>query len=910
MTLCVRRLAIGCVCLAFLVFAGCTNTPPNQTTVKVFLQGGDAYTIDNGQSVTIAVETFNDNGAGVAWTCSGSACSAATNLSNTSTTSVKFTATSVGTAIVTATSVKTHGVAQSATITVTAAPSLTGGALAVATKGVAYNQSLGETGGAGALTFTITAGSLPAGLSLNGSTGTISGTPTGITTGQFPFTVMVKDSGMPSLTATAQYTISVQFPAGSLMITTSSPLPAGAVGTSYSATISATGGTSPYTFSIDAAGTQLPAGLSLGNSNNQTIISGMPTAAGIFTNILVDVQDSQQPTANKAQTAFSLTITSSAVVVSPAGGALPNATQGVAYTESITATGGTAPYTFSLDQSSAALPTGLNFSASGTGATISGTPTAIGTTTGIIVDVTDSSLGAVTQQITYSLTVTSPCGSGNESLLNGQYALLVKGFDNGTAAGESTPQPVFMGGTLYLDGMGNVVAGDFDANNFTSHGVMESSVSGTYQIGSDQRGCMTLSDSEGTQNFRISVAGISSGLAAKVHVVEVDATGPFTSGVLLQQDTSSFSTASISGNYVFEISGPQSTASSDGGKQASAGVISLVASNTDTTDGTVSGGTMDLNLGGQLEGSSSNTSWSSSTPITISPTNSSYYIGGGIGNIIFNTTVNGNAVQVQDQIYIVSANELLVMSGADETQSGLIFGAGEAFKQSSGAFSTGSLNAISVLHDSALQVGGSGPVVTTTIGTMTGDGSGTLNFNGWQNNGTAPQNLTWTGTAQAAANGRVTFSSGGGASPAVLWLAGNNQGFYLGSGSNVESGYFEPQTSTSVTTGSPYAFGSVDPEVAGTDQEVGVAMLSGGNITGTIDSNLNGTMTVNTPLSLTYSVDGTGLGSIPAGCTLGTVGTGGCQQIFYVISPTKAVLMNLQSGQGQVTSAPNQVADQ
>jgi hypothetical protein len=908
MMLCVRRLRIGCIFLTLLAFAGCTNTPPNQTTVKIFFPSGGAYTIDNGQTVTITAETVNDNGAGVSWTCSGSACAAATNLSSTSNTSVKFTATTIGTAIVTATSVKTHGVTESVTITVTAPPSLPGGTLGAATTGVAYNQSVGETGGAGALTFTITAGSLPAGLALNATTGIISGTPNGITFGQFSFTVMVKDSGMPNLTATAQYAITVQLPPGSLMITTSSPLPAGAIGAAYSTTISATGGTSPYTFSIDTGGTQLPAGLSLSNSNNQGVISGTPSAAGTFTNILVDVHDSQQPTANMAQTAFSLTITAAPVVVSPASGALPNATQGVAYSESITATGGTVPYIFSLDQSSAALPNGLSFSATGTGATISGTPTAVGTTTGIVVDVKDSSVGAVTQQLTYSLTVASPCGSGNESLLNGQYALLVKGFDNGSATGESGPQPVLMGGTLYLDGAGNVVAGDFDANNFTSHGVQESSVAGTYQIGSDQRGCMTLTDSAGTQNFRIAVAGISAGLASKAHVIEVDATGPFTSGVLLQQDTSAFSTARISGNYVFEISAPQSTASSDGGKQASAGVISLAA--TDANDGTVSGGTMDLNVEGQLEGSSSNTSWSSATPITISTTGSSYYIGGGIGNIIFNMTVNGNAVQVQDQIYIVSANQLLVMSGADETQSGLIFGGGEALKQSTGAFSTGSLNATSVLHDSALQVGGSSPVVTTTIGTITGNGSGTLNFKGWQNNGSSVQNSTWTGTVQVAGSGRVTFSSGGGTSAAVLWLANNNQGFYLGSGSNVESGYFEPQTSTSVSTGSPYAFGSADPELAGTDQEVGVATLSGGNIAGTIDDNLNGTVTVNTPLSLTYSVDGTGLGSIPAGCTVGTIGAGGCQQVFYVISPTKAVLMNLQNGQGQVTNTPNQVADQ
>ncbi|MGH9572627.1 MAG: hypothetical protein ACRD40_03735, partial [Candidatus Acidiferrales bacterium] len=343
----------------------------------------------------------------------------------------------------------------------------------------------------------------------------------------------------------------------------------------------------------------------------------------------------------------------------------------------------------------------------------------------------------------FSLNVSQPCGSGNESLLSGQYAMLVKGFDNGKGAGETSPQPVLIGAELYIDGNGNIVAGNLDMNSHSAPGVQESSVSGKYQIGGDQRGCMTLTSNSGTQNYLISVSVVSSGIASTVHMVSSDATGPFTSGVALEQDTTAFSANVINGNYVFEMSSPQGTASPDGGKEAMAGVITLA--NTDATSGTVTGGSFDLNDKGQLDGSSS-TTWSSSTPLSISSTGSSYFIGGGIGNIIFQTTINGNTVIQQNQIYIISANRFLIMSSSDQTQAGALFGAGEAFKQS-GTISSGSLNGTSVLQSSALQINSASPVTATSfIGTLTGNVSGNVNINGWQNSGRAIQSRTISGT--------------------------------------------------------------------------------------------------------------------------------------------------------------------
>ena len=179
----------------------------------------------------------------------------------------------------------------------------------------------------------------------------------------------------------------------------------GVYSTAYSAAISATGGIAPYTYSLDAASSPLPAGLALSQNNNQGVISGTPTTAGVFTNLIIDVHDSQTPTPATAKMTFTLTITASAIVISPSS--LPAGTVNSPYTVNVTAAGGVSPYTFSLDAASSALPAGLTFASNATMATISGTPTTAATTTNIVIDVKDSEQPAVTQKMTYSITISA-----------------------------------------------------------------------------------------------------------------------------------------------------------------------------------------------------------------------------------------------------------------------------------------------------------------------------------------------------------------------------------------------------------------------------------------------------------------------------------------------------------------------
>jgi hypothetical protein len=292
---------------------------------------------------------------------------------------------------------------------------LTTSSLPAGTVGAAYSSSVTASGGA--TPYTYSAANLPAGLSINGSTGAITGTPAQSSIGTTSVTIKVTDSTQPSpQSATAN--LSIKISPATLAITTAS-LPAGTVASPYpSTTLQASGGVSPYTWAL-ASGSSLPAGLSLSTGG---VISGTPATAGSYSLTFV-VTDSLTPP-DTAQATLALTISGapSAPPLALTTTTLPNATLNTAYSATLTATGGVTPYTFSLANSTS-LPAGLTLSSAGV---ISGTPTKAGSTSFSIQVVDSSTPTPLSQTGNLSITVSSSAGpscgnmsTGNGASLNG-----------------------------------------------------------------------------------------------------------------------------------------------------------------------------------------------------------------------------------------------------------------------------------------------------------------------------------------------------------------------------------------------------------------------------------------------------------------------------------------------------------
>jgi len=144
--------------------------------------------------------------------------------------------------------------------TISVALEITTTTLPDATGGVAYSASLEAQGGLLPLTWSITAGALPAGLSGNAATGEISGTPDAVcVSATAVFTAQVTDSATPPATDT-QATIDLTVNPALLDITNNT-LPSGVIGTAYNASVLVSGGVPPYAFAV-TAGT-LPSQLAL-----------------------------------------------------------------------------------------------------------------------------------------------------------------------------------------------------------------------------------------------------------------------------------------------------------------------------------------------------------------------------------------------------------------------------------------------------------------------------------------------------------------------------------------------------------------------------------------------------------------------------------------------------------------------
>lgn len=362
-----------------------------------------------------------------------------------------------------------------------------------ATTDVAYSVQLQLNGGVAPITWSIQctnctsrsgprsavvplhAADLPAGLTLNQSTGVISGTPT--TSGLFQFTVIAEDQDRNIATLALSMEVSACVPT----ITPASPLAPGEVKVNYTqVTFDASGCIGPFTFTAQGVSpfnpSALPPGLILSADG---ALTGIPTTAGMF-DFTLDVTDANQ---NETQFPYSITINSQPGITTQSP--LPNGLVSAPYSQQIAAAGGVPPYIFSMNNN----PPGITITQGGV---LNGTPTKAGTYN-FNIGVTDSLRAQTVSpfQVTFVTPTTqiqvSPLGLTFNADLNGDppptqaiaivpatgatlpisYSLVVDSGQSGTAApGWITVTPTSGGvpaGLVVSVNQGTMAAGTYSA---------------------------------------------------------------------------------------------------------------------------------------------------------------------------------------------------------------------------------------------------------------------------------------------------------------------------------------------------------------------------------------------------------------------------------------------------------------
>jgi hypothetical protein len=175
-------------------------------------------------------------------------------------------------------------------VTLTLAPAT----LPAAQAGSPDNQQVTASGGTGPYQYSVTAGSLPPGLSLDAGGGNITGIPA--TAGTYQFTITATDSTPNPDTGSNAYTLQIAPPAVTLTLNPAS-LPAACIPFTYPETITASGGTEPYQYAVTSG--ILPPDLSLDAGSGT--FSGTATTEGSYTFTVTATDSSPFPNTGSRQ---------------------------------------------------------------------------------------------------------------------------------------------------------------------------------------------------------------------------------------------------------------------------------------------------------------------------------------------------------------------------------------------------------------------------------------------------------------------------------------------------------------------------------------------------------------------------------------------------------------------------------
>lgn len=140
-----------------------------------------------------------------------------------------------------------------------------------------------------------------------------------------------------------------------------------------------------------------------------------------------------------------------------------------------------------------------------------------------------------------------PVGMYSNASLNGQYAFSMSGESPNGLAGS----PLSREGSFIADGNGHITAAIEDVQNLSSSSTLNpiNFGTGTYSIQADGRGTLVLGSGTTSLTLSVALTSTSQGL-----LMQIDGNAA-SSGSFIKATPSAFSAATVSGNYVFDVSG-------------------------------------------------------------------------------------------------------------------------------------------------------------------------------------------------------------------------------------------------------------------------------------------------------------------------------------------------------------------
>jgi hypothetical protein len=457
----------------------------------------------------------------------------------------------------------------------------------------------------------------------------------------------------------------------------------------------------------------------------------------------------------------------------------------------------------------------------------------------------------------------------NNAAMNGNYAFTF----NGMRGNGFTSSAFAAVGRFTADGAGNLTNGQLDTNTAGGGGAAQF-FTGTYSIGADNRGVMTLNFSG--SSAKLAFAMLANGNAQFIQFDAAGGAGIIGSGTMEKADTTAFSTARITGDYAFGAAGFDNA----NNRAAIEGRF--------TSNGT---GTL-TNAGGDVN--------AYGTDYAMDFTAANYAVSNtatGRGTMQFAFAFGGTPDTMNFVFYVVNSGKLFMLERDTVTAATpLLNGVVVQQQIPAGGFTNASLNGNLVIsltgHSACGTISG---VPKAVVGLLTTNGSGALSLTYDENFCRAPNSVTGAaGTYSVAGNGRASITIGGYA--LVAYLMNSNQIFLFVSDSNVLFGVGEPQAAVYFTNASlkgAYAGVATNPVGYGVTVFSGEFAANGTSPTGT----MTGTEDIGTPGGPNPGVAFNGTYSISPSPTNGrglmtvTSGTGG-NAVIYMISPSKFVAVS------------------